>query len=336
MSSLCLLRPSGRSLRGLVAAALLTLPACGGSDFHKVYPVTGKILVNGQPAGDCLIYLNRTFDDDHPRRVTPYALTNENGEFQITSYITNDGAPEGEYVVTIEWRDRVGMSQALDGPDQLGGAYAKADKTKALKGFVVQVGKQPLELPPFTRAARGIRAAWRAVPEPDQPVIRRRVRIAAKTPSLRGATWTSTGNTEQAIVRQLVAEGLHVGQRLRIIESTPDRIVLTDGENEYRLAPAVAANVFLAATNESLAHHGVVRLSDLGKDDRAEVIGLDEACQGFSRRRLMDLGFTEGARVRPMLQTFAGDPRAYEVRGTLVALRREQASQVLVRQEALA
>jgi hypothetical protein len=45
----------------------------------------------------------------------------------------------------------------------------------------------------------------------------------------------------------------------------------------------------------------------------------------------MDLGFTDGAIVRPFLRTFAGDPRAYEVRGTLVALRRDQASQVLVR-----
>ena len=45
----------------------------------------------------------------------------------------------------------------------------------------------------------------------------------------------------------------------------------------------------------------------------------------------MDLGFTEGAQIRPFLQTFAGDPRAYQIRGTLVALRRDQASQVLVR-----
>jgi Fe2+ transport system protein FeoA len=45
----------------------------------------------------------------------------------------------------------------------------------------------------------------------------------------------------------------------------------------------------------------------------------------------MDLGFTEGARIRPALRTFVGDPRAYEVRGTTIALRRDQASQVLVR-----
>jgi len=130
---------------------------------------------------------------------------------------------------------------------------------------------------------------------------------------------------------QIVAEGLRVGQLLRIVESTPTRVVLTDGENEYQLAPAVAANIFLAPAPEAASSAGVLRLSDLADRRQAEVAGLDDACQGFSRRRLMDLGFTEGAKIRPFLKTFAGDPRAYEVRGTLVALRRDQASQVLVR-----
>jgi DtxR family Mn-dependent transcriptional regulator len=130
---------------------------------------------------------------------------------------------------------------------------------------------------------------------------------------------------------QIVAAGLRMGQRVRIIESTPTRLVLSDGEHEFTLAPAVAANVFLAPAPEAGQASDVVRLSDLASDQRAEVIGLDDVCQGFSRRRLMDLGFTEGALVRPFLKTFAGDPRAYDIRGTLVALRRDQASQVLVR-----
>jgi DtxR family Mn-dependent transcriptional regulator len=130
---------------------------------------------------------------------------------------------------------------------------------------------------------------------------------------------------------QIAAVGLRVGQLVRIIESTPSRLVMSDGENEFRLAPAVAANVFLAPAPDAVVPADVIRLSDLGNNHPAEVIGLDDACQGFSRRRLMDLGFTEGARIRPFLRTFAGDPRAYEIRGTLVALRRDQASQVLVR-----
>jgi DtxR family Mn-dependent transcriptional regulator len=131
--------------------------------------------------------------------------------------------------------------------------------------------------------------------------------------------------------RQILAEGLRVGQDLRVIEDTPERIVLTDGENEYRLAPVVAANVFLEPAPEHSATHDVVRLADLDQGAMAEVIRLDDVCQGFSRRRLMDLGFTDGALVRPILRTFAGDPRAYEIRATVVALRRDQAAFVLVR-----
>lgn len=69
------------------------------------------------------------------------------------------------------------------------------------------IAAQPHDLAPLRRAARGIRAAWRSLPEPEAPIIRRRVRIAARTPGLRGAMWRSTGNTEAAIVEQLVHDG---------------------------------------------------------------------------------------------------------------------------------
>lgn len=130
---------------------------------------------------------------------------------------------------------------------------------------------------------------------------------------------------------QLVAEGIKVGQTMRLIESSPDRLVFTDGENEFRLAPAVAANIFLAPAPLTETRTGLIPLADLHTGRTAEVVSLDEACQGYSRRRLMDLGFTQGARIKAALVTFAGDPRAYEIRGTLVALRRDQSRLVYVR-----
>ena len=129
---------------------------------------------------------------------------------------------------------------------------------------------------------------------------------------------------------QIVAEGLRVGQVVRICESTPERLVLTDGEHEFRLAPVVASNVFVAPAPHAAASD-LITLADLAPGDDAEVVAVDVNCQGFSRRRLMDLGFTPGAQLQPTLETFAGDPRAYRIRGTLVALRAEQARQVLVR-----
>jgi hypothetical protein len=149
--NLCAKRAARLALRGVVMLGVVAMASCGdGKNLHKVYPVKGKILVNGQPAHECQVYLNRTFDDNHAFRTTPHGLTDKNGEYQITSYYANDGAPEGEYVVTIEWRERSGVTkQDFEGVDQLGGAYAKVEKTKSLPGFVVKVERQPLELPAF-------------------------------------------------------------------------------------------------------------------------------------------------------------------------------------------
>jgi DtxR family transcriptional regulator, Mn-dependent transcriptional regulator len=132
---------------------------------------------------------------------------------------------------------------------------------------------------------------------------------------------------------QLMAEGLHLGQVVHVIERSPTRIVLSDHETEYRLAPLLAANVHVAqvAAARSPLSDGVIKLSDLPSGEGAEVVALDPACRGFIRRRLLDLGFTPGARIRSDLTTFVGDPRAYRLRGTTIALRREQADRVLVK-----
>lgn len=144
------LRLVSRALHVSLALAVVILVGCGGGKFPKTYPVKGKILVNGQPAKECRIALHRTTEGDKKHPATPSAVTDDKGEFQLTSFNANDGAPEGEYVVTIEWRDRSGITKSeFEGPDQLGGAYAKAEKNKGLKGFVVQVGRQAMDLPPF-------------------------------------------------------------------------------------------------------------------------------------------------------------------------------------------
>ena len=131
---------------------------------------------------------------------------------------------------------------------------------------------------------------------------------------------------------QIMAEGLRLGQTVRLLEISPKRYVLADGENEYRLAPAVAANVYLAPLPETPAQAaGVISLADLKNAQAAEIVALDESCQGFTRRRFLDLGLTPGTKIAPELQNSFGDPRGYRVRGTLIALRRDQAVQIWVK-----
>ena len=130
----------------------------------------------------------------------------------------------------------------------------------------------------------------------------------------------------------LLAEGLRLGQTIRILEKTPQRYVLSDGENEYRLAPAVAANIFVAPLPEiPQPPRGAIPLHQLTSNQQAEIIALDDAVQGFTRRRFLDLGLTPGTLVYPELRNFFGEPRAYRVRGTLIALRNDQAAQIWVK-----
>lgn len=49
-------------------------------------------------------------------------------------------------------------------------------------------------------------------------------------------------------------------------------------------------------------------------------------CDGNIRRRLLDLGLVKGTRITPVLKSPSGDPTAFEIRKTLIALRKEDSS----------
>ncbi len=69
-----------------------------------MFPVSGKILYRGKPIPDATVCLHPVtpFADGKPA-VLPRAEVNENGEFTVTTYRTHDGAPAGEYRVTVSW-----------------------------------------------------------------------------------------------------------------------------------------------------------------------------------------------------------------------------------------
>ena len=61
---------------------------------------------------------------------------------------------------------------------------------------------------------------------------------------------------------------------------------------------------------------------------RSGAIVGDITAFGELRRRLMDLGFTPGAAVRCLFAAPSGDPRAYMIRDSVIALRGSDASLV--------
>jgi Fe2+ transport system protein FeoA len=76
-----------------------------------------------------------------------------------------------------------------------------------------------------------------------------------------------------------------------------------------------------------------VPLSSLIQGEAATITRL--TVQGMQRTRLLDLGFVPGTLIVHEMGSPLGDPTAYLVKGSLIALRKDQAAEVFVQKESL-
>ena len=130
----------------------------------------------------------------------------------------------------------------------------------------------------------------------------------------------------------LLRLGLRTGMRGYVMGRTAEEVRLWAEGREIGLRPSLAqqlsARVLDSVTRAEL--RGEVSLAELPPGSAGDVVGLSPSCRGAERRRLLDLGFVPGSTVSTRLVSPAGDPTAYQVRGALVALRREQARHVRI------
>ena len=137
------------------------------------------------------------------------------------------------------------------------------------------------------------------------------------------------------VYAQLIAQGLNPGLEVEIIEHSPGRIRFWANGQEHILAPVLATNVSVVPLESEgqpeILAAGITRLSSLKLGGAANVAAISQACRGPERRRLMDLGILPGTRIQATFVSASGDPTAYLVRDTLIALRRQQADLILVR-----
>jgi len=52
--------------------------------------------------------------------------------------------------------------------------------------------------------------------------------------------------------------------------------------------------------------------------------------KGGTRRRMLDLGIILNTEVKALHKSPSGDPTAYQIRGAVIALRNEEASEIMV------
>lgn len=139
-------------VKNLGLLTLVCVLGCGKDDGRvKVYPVTGKVLVDGQPAeGVTVVFYPTAAELKGPGMPVPAGTTDGNGEFRLRSFDPNDGAPEGEYKVTVFWPAPLPpgvdpYDEMYEPQDRLQGRYSNPDTTP-LTATVPEGGG---ELPPF-------------------------------------------------------------------------------------------------------------------------------------------------------------------------------------------
>lgn len=140
----------------------------------------------------------------------------------------------------------------------------------------------------------------------------------------------------EALYAELVAQGLCPGMQIRMLSKSSERIhFIADGE-EIKLAPVVAANVtVLPLPREQQMEGPFESLAVLKSGEAGVVLGISKACRGLQRRRLMDLGIIPGTMITAELKSASGNPTAYNIRGALIALRKDQANLVHIRRHAI-
>lgn len=149
------------------------------------------------------------------------------------------------------------------------------------------------------------------------------------------ATIVHLEDEPELVYAQLVAEDLHPGMPVRVVESTPARVRFWANGDEHRLAPILAANISvrpLPAVEEE-TDTDCERLTCLEPGETAVIVGLSPACRGAERRRFMDLGILRDTPITAELRSPGGDPTAYRIRDAVIALRREQANLIKVRRK---
>ncbi len=90
------------------AAILLTalfMMGCGSGKPETV-PASGKVVFNKSTAPVGALVVFHPTDPNLEKKIggKPFGRVQEDGSFKLSTYGEDDGAPEGEYGVTVDWR----------------------------------------------------------------------------------------------------------------------------------------------------------------------------------------------------------------------------------------
>jgi hypothetical protein len=125
-----------------LALVALVFAGCGEEENRvKTHTVRGKLTDGSKPLAHAQVVFHPVGGTAESPK--PHGKTDANGEYTLTTYDGNDGAPAGQYKVSVElWK----TVSADAGPvNQLPAKFADPDKS----GLTATVTAGPTDLQPF-------------------------------------------------------------------------------------------------------------------------------------------------------------------------------------------
>ena len=138
-----------------IGTLLLSLTSCSSQTGPKLPPkkpcikVAGQVLVDGEPAEGVQVTLYPS-DEGHGLYQFPTAVTNADGEFKLRTYVSEDGAPQGNYAAVFIWP--VPIDEQVEDDDRLKRLYR--DPLKSTHKVTIE-GTQ-VKLDPFDLKLKGL------------------------------------------------------------------------------------------------------------------------------------------------------------------------------------
>lgn len=152
--------------RHMVALPMLAIglvgAGCGDGWKAKTCPAAGRMTINGVAPEGARVHLHPVGVKVDQRNSSPWGVVQKDGTFTLSTYEKGDGAPPGEYKVTLRWPFE---PDKPDLGDRLGFAFVKPEKSR----WQVTIKDGDNELPPIeitgATVARGVaRAAPTGLP----------------------------------------------------------------------------------------------------------------------------------------------------------------------------
>jgi len=130
----------------LLATALLAAGCAKSGD--TLVPVSGHVTVDGKPAAGAAVVFHPA--DGNPNGTHPVGQVDADGNFQLTTIRSGDGAAPGEYRVTLTWYVSPPGKRVVEGEESpvrnlIPDKYARADWTP-LTATVRSDGTEPVRI----------------------------------------------------------------------------------------------------------------------------------------------------------------------------------------------